>query len=339
MLKLKDVRRVDYDAPHNAFTDLVRWKDEWYLTFRAASTHTSADGKVMLIRSPDLETWAEVKVFSTDADDRDPKLLATPERLIVNYISVQDTETLLWMHHSSDGRTWSGPQRFWADNHVCWRAHLAPDGFYYRDIHTRSGPYRPGKAPIKDHRVMLCRSTDGLEWEKVSDIWSGSGTETGLAFRDEGECVALIKHGNGKPKPHDKALLAFSRPPYKQWEHVDAGMQGHGPAFLNLNGTIYAAARKYRWAPGGERLPSVTALYLLDGRMLHEFLTLPSGGDCSYAALVDAGNGEVAMSYYSSHEGATSIYIARLEQMPMPGGHRFFSEWIEPKTVDVNLPY
>jgi len=41
-------------------------------------------------------------------------------------------------------------------------------------------------------------------------------------------------------------------------------------------------------------------------------LTLPSGGDCSYPGLVWHEN-LLWMSYYSSHEGKTSIYLAKIE--------------------------
>ena len=44
---------------------------------------------------------------------------------------------------------------------------------------------------------------------------------------------------------------------------------------------------------------------------LTEFLTLPSGGDTSYAGLVWH-EGLLWMSYYSSHEGKTSIYLAKV---------------------------
>ena len=41
-------------------------------------------------------------------------------------------------------------------------------------------------------------------------------------------------------------------------------------------------------------------------------LWLPSGGDCSYAGMVEY-EGVLWMSYYSSHEGKTSIYLAQIE--------------------------
>ena len=45
---------------------------------------------------------------------------------------------------------------------------------------------------------------------------------------------------------------------------------------------------------------------------LKPFLELPSGGDTSYAGMVWH-DGALWMSYYSSHEGRTSIYLAVVE--------------------------
>ncbi|MFO7775441.1 MAG: hypothetical protein R6W89_06545 [Candidatus Hydrogenedentota bacterium] len=44
---------------------------------------------------------------------------------------------------------------------------------------------------------------------------------------------------------------------------------------------------------------------------MREFLELPSGGDTSYAGLVEYED-EIWMSYYSSHEEKSAIYLARL---------------------------
>ncbi len=47
-----------------------------------------------------------------------------------------------------------------------------------------------------------------------------------------------------------------------------------------------------------------------EGR-LTEFLTLPSGGDSSYPGMV-YDKKTLWVSYYSSHEGKTAIYLARV---------------------------
>jgi hypothetical protein len=46
---------------------------------------------------------------------------------------------------------------------------------------------------------------------------------------------------------------------------------------------------------------------------LHEFAELPSGGDNSYPGFVAITPTEAVMSWYSSHEGKSSIYMADLK--------------------------
>jgi hypothetical protein len=72
-------------------------------------------------------------------------------------------------------------------------------------------------------------------------------------------------------------------------------------------GSIVAAVRRY---DGGAR----TSLHWLDPDQpaLTEFLRLPSSGDTSYAGLVWHEQ-LLWISYYSSHEGKTSIYLARVK--------------------------
>jgi len=73
------------------------------------------------------------------------------------------------------------------------------------------------------------------------------------------------------------------------------------------DGRIVAAVRLY---DGGAR----TSLAWIDSKAgkLTEFQKLPSGGDCSYAGLAWFED-LLWVSYYSSHEGKTSIYLAKVK--------------------------
>ena len=52
-------------------------------------------------------------------------------------------------------------------------------------------------------------------------------------------------------------------------------------------------------------------LFKMTPSSLTPILELPSGGDCSYPGLVWH-EGHLWVSYYSSHEGKASIYIAKV---------------------------
>ena len=76
------------------------------------------------------------------------------------------------------------------------------------------------------------------------------------------------------------------------------------------DGRIVAAVRLHDGGPH-------TSLAWIDaakGR-LTEFLKLPSGGDTSYAGMVWRDE-LLWVSYYSSHEGKTSIYLAKVRPSP-----------------------
>ena len=50
----------------------------------------------------------------------------------------------------------------------------------------------------------------------------------------------------------------------------------------------------------------------LTAKGITPILELPSGGDCSYPGLVFF-EGHLYVSYYSSHEGKASIYVAKVK--------------------------
>src|SRR5690606_9793714 len=88
-IKEEQVSRIWDQADHNAFTDLIRYKDAFYCTFREASGHVvnpgQENGSIRVIRSVDGKEWKSLALLKKDGLDlRDPKLSITPEgRLMV----------------------------------------------------------------------------------------------------------------------------------------------------------------------------------------------------------------------------------------------------------------
>src|SRR5687768_16008198 len=78
--KLVEVTRIWDKAPHNAFTDLVRFKERWCCAFREGKAHVSADGALRVLVSDDGKTWASAALITDEkADLRDAKLSITPD--------------------------------------------------------------------------------------------------------------------------------------------------------------------------------------------------------------------------------------------------------------------
>ena len=53
-----EVRKIWDRAPHNAFTDLVRFRDRWLCVFREGQGHVSPDGSIRVIASSDGRDWS-----------------------------------------------------------------------------------------------------------------------------------------------------------------------------------------------------------------------------------------------------------------------------------------
>jgi len=119
-------------------------------------------------------------------------------------------------------------------------------------------------------------------------------------------CYALARRDEGSRS----AMFGTAPPPYADWTWQDTGLAFGGPDLLLLpDGRLLAAGR----VSEGEAGPH-TALLWLDPAtgQFTELLTLPSGGDTSYPGLA-LEEGVLWVSYYSSHEGPTSIYLAKVQ--------------------------
>jgi hypothetical protein len=150
-------------------------------------------------------------------------------------------------------------------------------------------------------RGMLYRGRDGIEWEFITEFrlpnntWNAS--ETTLRFMPDEELIALVR-------PH---WIGTSRPPYRQWSWSKMDENIGGPNFIRLpSSELWAAGRRYLPEGGHE-----TVLARMTRDTYQPVLTLPSGGDTSYPGMVWH-QGLLWMSYYSSHEGKASIYLARI---------------------------
>ncbi len=166
--------------------------------------------------------------------------------------------------------------------------------------------YGVGYGTVKPF-ARLYESDEGTDFKPIvkSLFEGGDPSEAGLTFLDDETCVALLRRD---AKGEDTAQLGTARPPYTQWIWQDLGLKIGGPNLLRLpDGRILAAGRFYQPTPH-------TALAWLDvaAGTLTPFLDLPSSGDNSYPGLVYRG-GLLRVSYYSSHEGKTAIYLATVK--------------------------
>ncbi len=303
--QIVSVKKIWDVGDHNAFTDLIRFQDRFFCVFREAEDHVGGDGEIRVLASSDGEQWESAALIrEAGIDLRDPKLSVTPDArlMIVAGGSVYNgTKTLQGrqprVSFSGDGHRWSQPKRILAEGDWLWRV-TWHNGIAY------GVSYRAADKTASDAQwqVNLHSSSDGVSYELVSQLdVTGRPNETTLRFLPDGRMVALVRREAGD----HTAWIGSSRAPYQEWQWASMGHRIGGPNFIRLpEGDLWAAGRSYP----GERKTVLARLTLTD---YQPKLTLPSGGDTSYPGLVWH-DGLLWMSYYSSHEGQTSIYLAKI---------------------------
>jgi hypothetical protein len=301
LAELVSLRRIWGRAPHNAFTDLIRFKNRWYCALRESRTHAGDVGRVRVITSADGGDWKSTALFSEKGVDlRDPKLSIAPgNRLMLlmggsSYVEGKYTGRKPRVAFSLDGCAWSRPQSILSDGDWLWRVTWHGGQAYgvtYRIVDRDKWT------------VTLVKSRDGLAYREVCRLRvAGKPNETTLRFRRDDEAVALVRREGGSRN----AWIGTSRPPYAVWQWQDARHRIGGPNFIVLpTGDMWAAGRGY--LPGGPH----ALIARMDSRSYLPVLELPSAGDCGYPGLAWH-RGLLWVSYYSSHEGKTSIYLARV---------------------------
>lgn len=305
-LDVVDVRKIWDQAPHSAFTDLIRFRDAWWCAFREGQGHVSPDGRIRVLTSADGTDWQPAALLGSSRGDlRDPKLCLTPagELMLTTAVArrAPDPEShhsLAWF--SSDGRAWGSPVDMGDPNYWLWRV-----------TWHQGTAYSIGYATGGERGVRLYASRDGRRFEAlVPNLFDrGYPNETGVVFLPDETFVCLLRR-DGEA---DSAQLGTARPPYTSWQWRDLGANVGGPVLIRLPdeagsaaGQVLAAGRLY-----DGRVRTAVLAVDMDQGALRELANLPSSGDSSYPGLVWHA-GQLWMSYYSSHEGPSSIYLARL---------------------------
>jgi hypothetical protein len=295
--ELLEVRKIWDEAPHNAFTDLVRFRGKWYCDFREGRGHVSPDGALRVLVSDDGRQWTSAaRLTDPKADLRDAKLSVTPDgRLMVSGAAALHQpaparhQSMVWF--SEDGETFSDAHPVGDPNMWLWSV------TWHKGV-----CYGIGYSTVQRKFARLYRSTDGVSFETLVDnlIDQQYPNESSLVFTGDDTCYCLLRRGG-------PAMIGTSRPPYTEWTWKETGVRIGGPKMIRLpDGRFVAGVRLY---DGGAR----TSLCWVDPQAgtLREFLRLPSGGDTSYPGMV-LHEGVLWMSYYASHEGKTSIYLAKV---------------------------
>ena len=317
------VERIWDRATHNAFTSLIEFNEKLYCAFRESNGHVSdINGTIRVIASDDGQNWYSVAhIFERGVDLRDPQLSVTPNNRIMLNIggSYYTNGKLVGMKpkvsfSDANGKNFSTPQdviideKIGSDKDWLWRA-TWNNGTSYATI------YQVGK----EKSVQLIKSKDGIYYEFVTTFDVIGGNETTLRFTSDNKMIAVVRRDR-----EQNGFIGISEPPYKTWEWNELEQRLGGPDLILLeDGNMLCATREY---PSDHKEKTILAKVELNGKFT-KLLTLPSGGDCSYPGFVMR-DSILNVSYYSSHEEKTAIYLAKIVDLKY--GYKSFERVSKP---------
>ena len=310
-LQIDETYKIWDQATTNAFTDLALIDGRFICVFREGAAHVSPDGTIRVLQSTDLKNWKSLALIQKDGYDlRDPKITLHPDGqtwMLYGGAAVREGNQPATSHQSfvvtsTDGRNWSPLIWAAAPNQWLWRVTWLNDAAYGVAYNVS-----PDSRAAKRYGTTLLKSEDGKIFEELApSLFGESGpTEATLRFDDDGTCYCLQRRDG---KEANTALLGTSKPPYKEWQWKDLVHYFGGPNFIKIPSGEWIASGRFHTDDG-----SKTVVCLLDEEKgsLERLLTLPSGGDTSYPGMVWH-DGNLIVSYYSSHEGKTSIYLSTI---------------------------
>jgi hypothetical protein len=298
------------DGLHNSNTDLIYWKDSFYLIHAAAPFHfASRDCRLVLRKSVDGHsmddrTWQEVARFAVPGEDiRDPKLAIIGGRLYLYALknTAFNPEPYTTVFTSSqDGITWSAFQE------------IDPKGWLFWRPKSRDGANWYVTAYWWEHgRAALLHSTDGEHWTIHANIHEDDRTdETDFEFLPDGSMIATARLEMSESifgHPQGSTLVATAKAPYTDWELCTRSpvTRLDGPNLFAYLGQVYAVGRfqpltggPFTWQ-GSAFCRKRTALFRVSQAGLVYLSDLPSAGDTSYAGVV-VRDDELWTCYYSS---------------------------------------
>ena len=293
------------DGKHNAFTDLLHWRGQFWLTYVSSPSHfASKHSRVVLLRSDDAKQWQEAARFSGDGEDiRDPKLGVVDGQLFLYALLNKrfDPEPYATVTaHSNDGATWSALEAVTPAGWLVGRPVTADNATWFAPAHR-----------IDHGTAALLSSTGGVAWNIHSTIHAGDrADETAIQLLADGDLLALTRleaSGGIFGNAEAGTLISMAQHPFTEWTQMGWSKVTRldGPTLVCHSERVYALGRRQvrvasRLLGQGSALGQKrSALFRVEGGELIHLVDFPSAGDTSYPGAVIV-NENLFVSYYTN---------------------------------------
>lgn len=312
------ITRVWDKEKHNAFPDLVQFKDYFYITFREGANHVGNEnnGKVRIVRSKNRKDWESVALFDMDKEDvREARLSIRPDGTLMAIVAAgifKDGRYMTLAPYVSvsdkSGTNFSQPEKTTFGKQITptldwiWRV-TWHKGTGYGIMYTAAYTMVDGKR-VRTMFAQLLSTKDGKHYEKIPGIEiDGSPNESTIRFDQKGKMYIMVR----RETDDQKGMLAVSDFPYQNWTYRKMSVRLGGPNFQFLSkDKLIMGSRLHDGSTAS------TALHVMDlqGKII-KTIKLPSNGDSSYPGLV-LDKKDLWVAYYSSHEEKAIIYLAQV---------------------------
>jgi len=291
---------------HHSNTDMLKYKGEYLLVHATSPWHFASDKCKLVVRSsPDAKNWRVLAEISVPGEDvRDPKLAEIGGKLFLYFLrntkkfEAEPTGTAYCT--SEDGVNWTEPKDLANEGWLWWRPKTFDGATFYVPAYW-----------WEHGRSMLLKSTDGVEWAEVGEIYSGDkNDETAISFKPDGTMIMTARLEMEPDRwgyhPDAHTLIGVASPPYTEWK-LGRGYETRldGPYLWQIGERTYACGRRHVGAKktmGSAWGRKRTSLYLVEDDRLVFLSDLPSCGDTSYAGVIVEGD-DIFIDYYTSPPG------------------------------------
>lgn len=296
------------DGMHNSNTDLIFWKENFYLVHASSPYHfASEDCKLAVWRSEDSRQWEKVAEISNPGEDiRDPKMVVINDTIFMYVLRNTAFEAEpydTYYTSSKDGVNWHSIKSIGHGGWLFWRPKTSDNITWYLPAYW----WQHGTS-------QLLRSTDGLNWTEVGPIHESPSIpgdfndETAIEFLPDGRMISTARIEVGQDLTGHKeghTLISVSQPPYTQWSAQKSDVTRlDGPYLFSYGNKTFAIGRQHDENTFPTNVGSIlsryrTAVYqVLEDKLVH-LSDLPSAGDTSYAGVV-LKDGFAYVSYYTN---------------------------------------
>lgn len=301
------------DGEHNSNTDMIEWKGQFWMIHASSPFHLgTSESKLVIWKSNDAKDWNKVTKldFEGNVDIRDPKFANISNTLfcyaMANEPGIANPYKSVYCK-STDGEKWSDWKDLKGDAKEGW--------LFWRPKSPDNGTTWYVPAYWHEHgKSRLFKSTDGIEWEKVSDIYKGeTNDETAIEFYEDGTviCTARLEGVTDLNLIGDASastLISVAKgPDYDDWKQTKSKVTRlDGPNLFRYDDEVYAVGR---YEPDARGLFSNigsffvkkrTSLFLVEEDKLTYLSDLPSSGDTTYAGIVMK-DGYLYIDYYTNN--------------------------------------